>query len=105
MMVHTYVDYYVRSTVNMSFDKPHFVLLKVWQRPYAQVPLQHQPPIIPPCHEITQSTSYPDLRNHHSTPPPPNGGVGDDIHNAREQYEELSCPACILQVTHGLNAP
>ena len=103
---------------------PSFYLLKVWQRPYAHIPQQsplarvpHQPPaqtggshITPTnnsCHESTQSTSYPpDPQNPHEPPPPghpENGGSGDPHYN--EQYEELSCPACILQVTNGQSAP
>ena len=94
---------------------PSFYLLKVWQRPYAhpqpvppaQLGGSHIPPTNNSCHEATQSTSYPpDPHNPHEPPPPghpENGGSGDPHYN--EQYEELSCPACILQVTNGQSAP
>ena len=95
---------------------PSFYLLKVWQRPYAHIPQpvppaqsggSHITPTNNSCHESTQSTSYPpDPHNPHEPPlpgHPENGGSGDPHYN--EQYEELSCPACILQVTNGQSAP
>jgi hypothetical protein len=112
------------SVIDFSYSQPiyitpSFYLLKVWQRPYAHIPQpvppaqsggSHIPPTNNSCHESTQSTSYPpDPHNPHNPhePPPPghpeNGGSGDPHYN--EQYEELSCPACILQVTNGQSAP
>ena len=109
LLLYTYVyNNFVVFIPILIKTKPIFIYfeLKVWQRPYAHVPKPlHSGGKLPnnSCHEINQSTSYPDLSNHHTPPPPPGhpDGGGDPEHY-QDQYEELSCPACILQVTHGL---